>query len=112
MSTSRLRDRTLHALIGPNGAGKTTAFNLISGMFAPDARHASLSPARSIAGLSPEQITRAGRRPLVPDHQPVRRRSTVAENVRLAVQARDPQRFAFWIDARGARDVNARDRRR
>ena len=33
---SRLRDRTLHALIGPNGAGKTTAFNLISGMFAPD----------------------------------------------------------------------------
>src|SRR6266852_4811338 len=30
-------DRTLHALIGPNGAGKTTAFNLVSGLFPPDA---------------------------------------------------------------------------
>ena len=30
-------DRTLHALIGPNGAGKTTAFNLLSGLFPPDA---------------------------------------------------------------------------
>ena len=25
------------ALIGPNGAGKTTCFNMIAGVFAPDA---------------------------------------------------------------------------
>ena len=30
-------DKTLHALIGPNGAGKTTAFNVLSGLYRPDA---------------------------------------------------------------------------
>ena len=28
---------TIHGIIGPNGAGKTTLFNVITGMFAPDA---------------------------------------------------------------------------
>ena len=37
-----VKDRTLHALIGPNGAGKTTAFNLISGMYTPDAGSVTL----------------------------------------------------------------------
>jgi ABC-type branched-subunit amino acid transport system permease subunit len=55
----KVRDRTLHALIGPNGAGKTTAFNLISGMFRPDAGRIVLA-GRSVAGLSPERITAAG----------------------------------------------------
>ena len=32
-----VRSASIHALLGPNGAGKTTAFNLISGMFPPDA---------------------------------------------------------------------------
>ena len=54
-----MRDRTLHALIGPNGAGKTTAFNLISGMFRPDTGSIALAGV-SIAGSSPERITRAG----------------------------------------------------
>src|SRR5712692_9538050 len=52
-------DRTLHALIGPNGAGKTTAFNLVSGLFPPDAGTIELE-GRSIAGLKPEDITAAG----------------------------------------------------
>ena len=53
-----VRDRTLHALIGPNGAGKTTAFNLISGMFAPDrgTRHARRAADR---GTSPRSASRA-----------------------------------------------------
>src|SRR5207249_651270 len=55
----RIRDRTLHALIGPNGAGKTTAFNLISGMFRPDGGTVTLA-GRSIVGLAPDEITRAG----------------------------------------------------
>ncbi len=65
-----VRDRTLHALIGPNGAGKTTAFNLISGMFAPDKGGVTLAGKahrRAVAGGD-----HAGRdRPLVPDHQPL-----------------------------------------
>ncbi|HYZ26380.1 MAG TPA: ATP-binding cassette domain-containing protein, partial [Geminicoccaceae bacterium] len=32
-----VRARRLQALIGPNGAGKTTLFNVISGMYPPDA---------------------------------------------------------------------------
>jgi ABC-type branched-subunit amino acid transport system ATPase component len=101
----RVRDRTLHALIGPNGAGKTTAFNLISGMFRPDAGTVTLA-GRTIAGLSPERVTRAG---VGRSFQITNLFGAldVAENVRLAVQARDRRRFWFWIDAHGIDDVNA-----
>ncbi len=100
----RLRDRTLHALIGPNGAGKTTAFNLISGLFAPDRGTVTLG-GRSIAGLSPERITEAG---IGRSFQITNLFATlsVAENIRLAVQARHPLRFAVWTDAGTLADVN------
>ena len=76
-------DRTLHALIGPNGAGKTTAFNLLSGLYAPDAGSIRLD-GRPIAGLSPEEITRAG---IGRSFQITNLFSglTVEENIRLAV---------------------------
>ncbi len=47
------------ALIGPNGAGKTTTFNMIAGVFAPDAGeiHFQDSP---IQGLRPDQVCVAG----------------------------------------------------
>ena len=101
----RVRDRTLHALIGPNGAGKTTAFNLICGMFRPESGTVTLA-GRSIAGLSPERITRAG---VGRSFQITNLFGAldVAENVRLAVQARDRRRFWFWIDARAIESVNA-----
>ena len=100
----RILDRTLHALIGPNGAGKTTAFNLISGMFRPDSGTVTLS-GQSIAGLAPERITRAGigRSFQITNLFPT---LTIAENVRLAVQARDPARFAFWQPADALAQVN------
>jgi ABC-type branched-subunit amino acid transport system ATPase component/ABC-type branched-subunit amino acid transport system permease subunit len=100
----RMRDRTLHALIGPNGAGKTTAFNLISGMFRPDEGAIRLA-GQPIAGLSPERITRAG---VGRSFQITNLFGTltVEENVRLAVQARDPKRFWFWIDAHSLAQVN------
>jgi branched-chain amino acid transport system ATP-binding protein len=47
------------ALIGPNGAGKTTCFNLIAGVFAPDAG-AIRFDGRRIDGQRPDQICAAG----------------------------------------------------
>ena len=104
--TLAIRDRALHALIGPNGAGKTTAFNLISGMYRPDRGTITLE-GRSIAGLPPEQITRegVGRSFQITNLFPA---SSVEENVRLAVQSRDPHRYAFWRSADGLDDVNRR----
>jgi ABC-type branched-subunit amino acid transport system ATPase component len=47
------------SLIGPNGAGKTTAFNLISGVYAPDEGEILLD-GENIAGLPPHAITKRG----------------------------------------------------
>ena len=46
-------------LIGPNGAGKTTLFNLIAGVYAPDAGSIMFNGA-SIAGLRADQVCAAG----------------------------------------------------
>ena len=67
-----VQDRTLHALIGPNGAGKTTAFNLLSGMFPPDAGFITVA-GQPVGGLQARRHHARRRRPLVPDHQSVRR---------------------------------------
>jgi branched-chain amino acid transport system ATP-binding protein len=47
------------AMIGPNGAGKTTCFNVIAGVFAPDAGEVALG-GRRLTGLRPDQICSAG----------------------------------------------------
>ncbi|MBI3446658.1 MAG: ABC transporter ATP-binding protein [Magnetospirillum sp.] len=47
------------ALIGPNGAGKTTVFNMIAGVFEPDGGRVELE-GRSLIGLRPDQVCRAG----------------------------------------------------
>ncbi|HEX3475094.1 MAG TPA: ABC transporter ATP-binding protein [Kofleriaceae bacterium] len=47
------------ALIGPNGAGKTTVFNLIAGVYAPDAGTIHFA-GRPIHGLRPDQVCAAG----------------------------------------------------
>jgi branched-chain amino acid transport system ATP-binding protein len=98
-----VRDRSLHALIGPNGAGKTTAFNLISGLYTPDEGDVLLG-GRSIAGLAAEAITEAGigRSFQITNLFPA---LTVEENIRLAVQARHPQRFNPWTSARSIREI-------
>ncbi|MCA3628442.1 MAG: ATP-binding cassette domain-containing protein [Methylobacterium sp.] len=102
----RMRDRTLHALIGPNGAGKTTAFNLISGMFAPDRGSVTLAGA-AIGGKPAEAITQAGigRSFQITNLFPT---LTIEENVRLATQARAPEAFNPWLDAKGLTEVNQR----
>lgn len=47
------------AIIGPNGAGKTTLFNMISGVFPPEAGAIWLDN-RRLDGLAPYQVARLG----------------------------------------------------
>jgi ABC-type branched-subunit amino acid transport system ATPase component len=47
------------SIIGPNGAGKTTLFNLVTGIYRPDAGDIALD-GRSLVGLAPHEITRRG----------------------------------------------------
>src|SRR5690606_22751013 len=47
------------AIIGPNGAGKTTLFNMISGVYKPDAGKLVFN-GKDITGLGPEQIAPLG----------------------------------------------------
>jgi ABC-type branched-subunit amino acid transport system ATPase component len=47
------------SLIGPNGAGKTTCFNLVTGLYEPDAGEI-LFEGQNIAGLAPHTITKLG----------------------------------------------------
>jgi ABC-type branched-subunit amino acid transport system ATPase component len=100
-----IADRTLHALIGPNGAGKTTAFNLLSGMFAPDEGSVSLM-GQPIAGHAPEEIAHAGigRSFQITNLFPS---LSVGENIRLAVQARHPRRFDPLTSAHSIDAINA-----
>ena len=52
-------DGEIVSLIGPNGAGKTTVFNLITGIYAPDAGEILLD-GRNVAGLPPHTIAKQG----------------------------------------------------
>ena len=46
-------------LIGPNGAGKTTLFNILTGIYAPDAGELVFDGAR-LTGLQPHRVARCG----------------------------------------------------
>ncbi len=47
------------SVIGPNGAGKTTLFNLVTGVYRPDAGEILLE-GRNLVGLPPHKITKLG----------------------------------------------------
>jgi branched-chain amino acid transport system ATP-binding protein len=104
---------TLTAIVGPNGAGKTTYFNLISGQL-PASEGQVLLDGQDITTLPAPLRTRRGLgrafqlTQLFPN-------LTVAENVRLAIQAREAGRgrggglggidlLRVWLDRRTWRD--------
>ena len=95
----------IHALIGPNGAGKTTLFNLISGLYAPDAGTVRLN-GREIQGLPPHRICPQG---LARSFQITNlfRNLSIYENLRLSLQARHPARFNAWRDVDSYPEVHA-----
>ena len=74
------------SVIGPNGAGKTTFFNVVSGMYPPDAGEI-LFDGRDVAGLTPDQITKRG---IARTFQNVRLfpNMTILENVMVAQHTR------------------------
>jgi branched-chain amino acid transport system ATP-binding protein len=49
----------IYGLIGPNGAGKTTLFNVLTGIYAPDAGTFNFD-GRPLAGLKPHAVTARG----------------------------------------------------
>ena len=79
----------LYGLIGPNGAGKTTIFNLITGVYKPDAGSIELE-GRPIQGQKPSRIAHWG---LSRTFQNIRlfQTMTVLDNVKLARHTRKRQ---------------------
>ena len=55
----RIDTGEIYGLIGPNGAGKTTLFNVLTGIYAPDAGRFVFG-GRDITGLKPHQVAEAG----------------------------------------------------
>ena len=100
----RLHHGRLQALIGPNGAGKTTLFNLLSGLFPPDAGTLRIGAA-VIDDPTPERMVTLG---VARSFQITNlfQGLTLFENLRLGVQARHPQRFNLWLAKEALEDVN------
>ena len=82
----RLAAGDLQGLIGPNGAGKTTVFNLLTGIYLPQAGKVRLA-GRVLKGLRPHQIAAAG---IARTFQASRLfgNLTVLDNVRIACHLR------------------------
>jgi branched-chain amino acid transport system ATP-binding protein len=101
----RFEAGTLTSIVGPNGAGKTTYFNLISGQL-PASEGQVLLAGEDITTLPAPLRTRRGLGRAFQLTQ-LFPRLTVAENVRLAVQAREQGRgnagldlLRVWLDRR------------
>ena len=83
-------EREVVSLIGPNGAGKTTVFNLITGVYTPDAGSIRLD-GRDLVGLPPHKVTSMG---IARTFQTLRLflNMTVQENITAATYGRTKAR--------------------
>jgi branched-chain amino acid transport system ATP-binding protein len=90
---------TRHAIIGPNGAGKTTFFNLITGHLEPS-KGDVIFEGKSIVGMPPYKIVKLG---IARSFQRINiyPRMTVAENVQVALIARDGRHLNLFVPAEG-----------
>jgi ABC-type branched-subunit amino acid transport system ATPase component len=79
--TFQMKQGSITSLIGPNGAGKTTLFNIITGVYHPNAG-TILYQGREIQGLKPYQAARLG---ITRTYQNLQlfSRMTVLENVQV-----------------------------
>ena len=83
----------IRAVIGPNGAGKSTFFNLITSVLRPSAGEVIFA-GENITGMPVYEVAQKGiARTFQLCH--VFPALTVRENVRIAAQARDRQRWRF-----------------
>ncbi|MBD0347804.1 MAG: ABC transporter ATP-binding protein [Thermoleophilia bacterium] len=89
-----VHDGEIVSVIGPNGAGKTTLFNLITGLYRPDAGDILLE-GRSVVGLPPWKITQRG---IARTFQTLRLflNMTVRENVMAAAYGHTK---ATWLES-------------
>jgi branched-chain amino acid transport system ATP-binding protein len=87
----RVEPGEIRAVIGPNGAGKSTLFNLITSTLKPSAGEVIFA-GETITGLPVHAVAQKGiARTFQLCH--VFPALTARENVRIAAQARDPQRW-------------------
>jgi branched-chain amino acid transport system ATP-binding protein len=93
----------VHALIGPNGAGKTTLIGQISGALSTESGRILFNGA-DITQLPAHARVAAG---LARSYQitSIFRRSSVLDNLALAVQARSGSSFHFWRPVRAERSL-------
>lgn len=89
----KLEPGEIRAVIGPNGAGKSTLFNLITSVLKPTAGQVTFA-GENVTGLAVHDVAQRGiARTFQLCH--VFPALTARENVRIAAQARDHQRWRF-----------------
>jgi branched-chain amino acid transport system ATP-binding protein len=83
-----LEEGRIASIIGPNGAGKTTLFNVLTGIYRPEAGEVCFK-GKPLVGLRPDQITALG---ICRTFQNIRLFSsmTVVENVLVGMHSRVP----------------------
>jgi branched-chain amino acid transport system ATP-binding protein len=96
------------SLIGPNGAGKTTFFNMIAGLYRPNAGRITFG-GRDITGLKPHTIARLG---IARTFQSIRifGNMSVLENVLIGMHGHltaDPLRIVLGSSAVAAEETEA-----